>query len=131
MRSKFEEQLKQLHNDLVEMAWIVKDAIEKANKALTEQDFTLAKQVIDSDDEIDNKEKEIESFCLKIIWQQQPVAGDLRQISSVLKIITDLERIGDHATDISELTLLLAGKAYIKKLEHISQMAEATMAMVT
>lgn len=131
MRSKFDEQLNQLNNNLIEMAEIVKKAIEKAEKALIEQDFVLAQQIIHSDDEIDAKEKEIESFCLKIILQQQPVAGDLRQISSVLKIITDLERIGDHATDISELTLLLADKTYIKKLEYIPQMAAATMKMVT
>jgi phosphate transport system protein len=131
MRSKYAEQLNQLNNNLIEMAEIVKNAIKKAEKALIEQDFILAQQIIDSDDEIDNKEKEIESFCLKIISQQQPVAGDLRHISSVLKIITDLERIGDHATDISELTLLLADKTYIKKLEHIPQMAAATMKMVT
>ena len=131
MRNKFNEQLNQLNKDIIEMAEFVKKAIEQAEKALIEQDFALAQKIIDSDDEIDNKEKEIESFCLKIILQQQPVAGDLRQISSVLKIITDLERIGDHATDISELTLLLADKIYIKKLEHITLMAEATMKMLT
>ena len=131
MRNKFDEQLNQLNNELIEMAQIVKKAIEKAEKALIEQDFVLAQQIIESDDEIDTKEKEIESLCLKIILQQQPVAQDLRQISAVLKIITDLERIGDHATDISELTLLLANKPYIKKLEHIPQMAVATMKMVT
>lgn len=131
MRNKFNEQLSQLHKDIIEMAEIVKKAIEQAEKALIEQDFALAQKIIDSDDEIDNKEKEIESFCLKIILQQQPVAGDLRQITSALKIITDLERIGDHATDISELTLLLADKVYIKKLEHIPLMAEAAMKMLT
>jgi phosphate transport system protein len=131
MRNKFNEQLIQLNKDIIEMAEIVKKAIEQAEKALIEQDFTLAQKIMDSDDESDNKEKEIESFCLKIILQQQPVAGDLRQISSVLKIITDLERIGDHATDISELTLLLADKIYIKKLEHIPLMAEASMKMLT
>ena len=131
MRSKFTEQLSQLNNNIIEMAEIVKKAIGQAEKALIEQDFTLAQQIIDSDDEIDDKEKEVESLCLKIILQQQPVAGDLRLISSVLKIITDLERIGDHAKDISELTLLLADKTYIKKLEHIPLMAEATMKMLT
>ena len=131
MRSKFDEQLNKLNDALIEMAVIVKQAIANADKALIEQDFELAQQIIASDDEIDNKEKEIESLCLKIILQQQPVAKDLRQISAVLKIITDLERIGDHATDISEITLLLANKQYIKKLEHIPQMAIATMKMVT
>ena len=131
MRSRFDEQLKELNNSLIGMAEIVKQAIANADKALIEQDTELAQSIIDSDDEIDNKEKEIESLCLKLIIRQQPVAGDLRLVSAVLKIITDLERIGDHATDISELTILLAERQYIKKLEHIPQMAAATMKMVT
>jgi len=131
MRNRFEEQLTQLNNTLIEMGAIVENAIADANKALIGQDTELAKKIIAFDDEIDNKEKELESLCLKIILQQQPVARDLRLVSSILKIITDLERIGDHATDISELTILMAGKQYIKKLEHIPQMAEVTMKMVT
>jgi phosphate transport system protein len=131
MRSKFDEQLSQLNNSLIEMCEIVKQAIAEANKALIGQDAALAQKIIASDDDIDNMEKEIESVCLKLILQQQPVASDLRYVSAVLKIITDLERIGDHATDISELTLLLAGNPYIKKLEHIPQMAESTMRMLT
>ena len=131
MRRKLDEQLNQLNDALIEMGEIVKQAIAKAEKALIEQDVELAQSIISSDDEIDNKEKEIESMCLKIILQQQPVASDLRLVSAVLKIITDLERIGDHATDISEITLLLAGKQFIKKLEHIPQMAAATMRMLT
>jgi len=131
MRSKFDEQLKLLNNSLIEMGGIVERAVVSANKALVEQDTTLARKIIASDDEIDAQEKEIESLCLKIILQQQPVAKDLRLISAVLKIITDLERIGDHASDISEITLLLAGKKFIKKLEHIPQMAEETMQMLT
>lgn len=131
MRSKFDEQLTQLNDSLIEMGVIVERAIGQTIKALIEQDVVLAQKIINSDDEVDNKEKEIESLCLKIILQQQPVASDLRLITSALKIITDLERIGDHAKDISELTLLLAGRQYVKKLEHIPQMAQATMKMVT
>jgi len=131
MRSRFDEQLRQLNDALIEMAEIVKQAIAKANKALIEQDFELARQIVASDDEIDDKEKEIESFCLKLILQQQPVAKDLRLVSAVLKIITDLERIGDHATDISEITLLIGDEPHIKKLEHIPKMAEASMKMLT
>ncbi|MCL2815147.1 MAG: phosphate signaling complex protein PhoU [Oscillospiraceae bacterium] len=131
MRNKFDEQLIQLNNSLIEMCETVKQAIADANKALIGQDTELAQKIIASDDDIDNKEKEIESVCLKLILQQQPVARDLRYVSAVLKIITDLERIGDHATDISELTLLLAGNPYIKKLEHIPKMAEVTMRMLT
>jgi len=131
MRKKLDEQLILLDNSLIEMGKIVEKAIADTKKALIEQDTGLAEKIIASDDEIDDKEKEIESLCLKIIMQQQPVARDLRLVSAVIKMITDLERIGDHATDISEITLLLAGTPYIKKLEHISQMAESTMKMVT
>jgi phosphate transport system protein len=131
MRKKLDEQLILLNNSLIEMGEIVQKAILDAKKALIEQDVELAEKIIASDDEIDEKEKEIESLCLKLIMQQQPVARDLRLVSAVIKIITDLERIGDHATDISEITLLLAGTPYIKKLEHISEMAEETMKMVT
>jgi phosphate transport system protein len=98
---------------------------------LIEQDVAIAQAIIDSEHEIDLQEKEIEKLCLEIILQQSPVASDLRLISAVQKIITDLERIGDHAEDISEITIHLADKQYMKKLEHIPQMAEATMKMVT
>ena len=131
MRRRFEEQLVQLNNSLIEMGEMVKQAIGDASKALVNQDVELAQTIIDLDDEIDSMEKEIESFCLKVIGQQQPVARDLRLISSILKMLTDLERIGDQAADISELTIYLAGKQYIKKLEHIPQMAEVTVKMVT
>ena len=131
MRQKFDEQLKELDDALIEMGNYVETAIAAATKALVEQDTELAMKIINSDDEIDDMEKDIEALCLKLILQQQPVARDLRLISAVLKIITDLERIGDHAVDISEITLQLAGKQFIKKLEHIPQMAIATMKMVT
>ena len=131
MRSKFDEQLVKLNNALIEMAGVVEKAISDAKEALIKQDVKLAKKIIASDDEIDNKEEEIEDLCLKLILRQQPVASDLRLVSSILKMITDLERIGDHATDISEITILLADNEYKTKLERIPQMAEATMKMVT
>jgi len=130
MRVKFEEQLTQLNNMLVEMGKLAEQAIAAASKALVGKDVELAEKIVGNDDDIDNMEKEIEGLCLKIILQQQPVARDLRLVSSVLKIITDVERIGDHASDISEIILLLADKPYVKKLEHIPQMAEETMRMV-
>ena len=131
MRRNFEEQLESLNNSLTEMGKLVESRIEKANKALIDQDVALAESVIAADDDIDNLEKEIESQCLRIIMQQQPVARDLRNVSSILRITTDLERIGDHATDISELVLLLADKTYIKKLEHIPRMAAETANMLS
>ena len=132
MRTKFDEQLSNLNESLVEMGKTVEVAIRDANKALVEKDIDLAKRIMNSDDMIDDMEKEIERQCLKIILRQQPVAGDLRLVSAVMKMITDLERIGDHAADISELTIFLAqeGKEYIKKLEHIPMMAKETIEML-
>ncbi|MCL2699733.1 MAG: phosphate signaling complex protein PhoU [Defluviitaleaceae bacterium] len=131
MRAKFDEQLAELNNTLIEMAGLAERAIADAAKALVTQDTDLAEEIIAFDDRIDSMENEIENMCLKLILRQQPVASDLRMVSSILKMIADLERIGDHAGDISELTLLLADKQYIKKLEHIPQMADAAMKMVT
>ena len=130
MRKKFDEQLANLNENLVEMSKIVEQAIANTNTALIERNVELAKQIILADDEIDHMEKEIESFCLKIIVQQQPVASDLRLVSAVLKILTDIERIGDHASDISEIICMIGGKEYIKELEDIPQMASITQSMV-
>lgn len=131
MRSRFDEQLTQLNNSLIEMGALVERAIARATKSLISQDADTARGIIDGDSVIDEKEKEIESLCLKLILNQQPVARDLRQISTALKMITDMERIGDQAADISELCIFLAAQEYIKKLDHIPQMAEATIKMVT
>lgn len=130
MRNRFDKQLEQLNGELIEMGSMIESAIEMAVKALVEQDIELANKAIDFDNEIDRQEREIENLCLKLLLQQQPVAKDLRQISSALKMITDMERIGDHAADISEITIAMAGKPYIKKLEHIQQMAKETMVML-
>jgi len=113
------------------MGALIENAIALAAKALVEQDCILAKKTIDCDNEIDEMEKLVESQCLKLILHQQPIASDLRLISTALKMITDMERIGDHATDISEITLMLSDAVYIKKLEHIPQMAQATITMVS
>ena len=131
MRSRFDEQLSLLNNSLIEMGALIERAIARATKALISQDADTAKSIINGDSIIDEKEKEIESLCLKLILNQQPVAKDLRQISAALKMITDMERIGDQAADISELCIYLAAQEYIKKLQYIPQMAEATIKMVT
>ena len=130
MRNRFDRQLCQLNDGLIEMGELIEKAIEDTIKALVSQDVELANTVINMDDEIDAKEKEIENLCLKLLLQQQPVAKDLRLISSALKMITDMERIGDHATDISEITIELSSQKYIKKLEHIQQMSKETMVML-
>ena len=131
MRSNFDEQLNQLNDKLVDMGAMVERAIAEANRALIEQDVELAHKIIENDDNIDDMEDLIEDMCQKIIMRQQPIAGDLRMILAVSKIIIDLERIGDHASDISELAIFLADNESVGKLEHIPQMADATLSMVT
>ena len=130
MRNRFDRELVRLNNELIEMGSMIEKSIETAVKAMVNQDVELANRVIESDDEIDQQERQIEDLCLKLLLQQQPVAKDLRLISSALKMITDMERIGDHASDISEITIALADQPYIKKLEHIQQMAKETMIML-
>jgi|APHig6443717817_1056837.scaffolds.fasta_scaffold03009_9 phosphate transport system protein len=131
MRTRFEEQLKELNIKILQIAGYVEQSIFKANNALIDRNVELAREVIENDNVVDELEKEIESKCLKLILHQQPVATDLRRISSALKIITDLERIADQAADIAEITIHLAEKEYIKKLEHIPLMAKAATSMVT
>lgn len=130
MRDKYIRQLKQLNDMLIQMGYLVEQSIEMAIGALMQQDVEQAKEVVDHDENIDEMEQEIEQLCLKLLLCQQPVAGDLRFISAALKLVTDLERIGDQAADISELTLTLSHASYIKKLDHIEQMAVETTEMV-
>lgn len=130
MRNRFDRQLSTLNDELIEMGSMIEKSIETAIKALVNQDVDLARHAIEVDEEIDRQERIIEDLCLKLLLQQQPVAKDLRLISSALKMITDMERIGDHASDISEITIALADQPYIKKLEHIQQMAKETMIML-
>jgi phosphate transport system protein len=130
MRGRFDEELSILNNELIEMGALIEHAIARAAKALELNDVALAQQIIDSDDTIDNKEKDIESRCLKLLLMQQPVARDLSQISTALKMITDMERIGDHASDISELVIYLSEQRDIITPEHIRDMAKATIKMV-
>lgn len=130
MRNKFDKQLATLNDEMIEMGSMIEQSIEKTIEALLNQDVELAKEAIAADEDIDSQEKKIESLCLKLLLQQQPVAKDLRLISSALKMITDMERIGDHAVDISEITIMLAGKPYINKLEYIQNMAKETTVML-
>lgn len=130
MRSRFEEQLTQLNNELIEMGGLIEKAIEMAISALVTQDIEKAKRTIEFDTEINHQERTIETLCLKLLLEQQPVARDLRLISSALKMITDMERIGDHAADISEITIMLSKTPYIKNLERTEQMAKETTLMV-
>ena len=130
MRSRFDEQLAQLNKELIEMGAMCEEVIALAAKALTSGDAQLAEKVAPLDREIDQMEREIESLCLKLLLQQQPVARDLRQISAALKMVTDMERIGDQAEDIAELVPFLAGRSGDESA-FIADMARATIKMVT
>ena len=122
--------LDQLHQDLVEMATRAETAIEESIQALNRQDAALARSVIAGDDVVDELERAIEHRCLNILARHQPLARDLRAVSAALKVITDLERISDGATDIGEIVLRLAGQSYIKPLVDIPRMAELATSMV-
>ena len=130
MRNRFDRQLEQLNNELIQMGSMIEHAIEMAVSALVNQDTEKAKEAMAYGVEIDHQERDIESLCMKLLLQQQPVARDLRLISAALKMITDMERIGDHAGDISEMTLLRSDEPYIISPEEIQGMAKETTDMV-
>ena len=131
MRNRFDEQLHTLNHELMEMGALIERAIRSATDALVKQDVEAALQAIAADKEVNQAERDIESLCLKLLLQQQPVARDLRLISSALKMITDMERIGDQASDIAELVIYLSKEPYRKELKHLPQMAENAIRMVT
>ena len=130
MRSKFDEQLALLNRDLTKMGSLCEEALALAAKALANADGQTAAKIAPIDSEIDQMERTIESLCLKLLLQQQPVARDLRQISAALKMITDMERIGDQASDIAEIIGFLNGRIGTDA-QYICQMAVAAMRMVT
>lgn len=130
MRSRFDEQLALLNKEMIEMGALCEEVIALASKALTEADPELAQRVAPLDAEIDQKERNIESLCLKLLLQQQPVARDLRQISAALKMITDMERIGDQAADIAEI-VTYTDLSESTNGSHIAEMGAATTKMVT
>ena len=130
MRKTFDEQLMQLNREMISMGALCENVIAMAAKSLLEGDMDLAKKVPLTDAEIDQKEREIESMCLKLLLQQQPVARDLRIISSALKMITDMERIGDQSADIAEIVTMATITASDDTL-HIGNMARAAIKMVT
>ena len=117
MRSKFDEQLRLLNQEMMYMGTMIEDSIQKAIEALIDQNAELA-------------QKKIENICFNLLMQQQPVAKDLRVISAAMKMVTDMERIGDHAADISEITSMLAGEPYVLNLDDIKKMASETVIML-
>ena len=131
MRNKFDAQLELLNDELIEMGALIEHAIQSACAALNSRSSEAAQKAIEFDHEIDEKERQIESMCLKLLLQQQPVAKDLRLISAALKMITDMERIGDQAGDISEIVLMMAKEQDSSHPDEIEDMAAATIRMVT
>lgn len=130
MRKHFEYQLDDLTEQLLKMGAIVEEEIEIAIKALTNQDLILNEKVFELERKTDDLEIEIEDKCLNLIALQQPIAKDLRKISTILKIITDLERIGDHGVNIAKVTKILCKEKLIKPLEDIPKMAKITQKMI-
>ena len=128
MRDYFHEQLHQLHQELTEMGETCEAAISAASEALLKNDDALAAAAENAEEELDCQEREVEDLCLKLLLRQQPVAGDLRKISAALKMISDLERIGDQAADIAELARAI--HVPVDNL-HIADMTEAVIRMVT
>ena len=129
MRSRFDDQLDLLNKKMIEMSARCEEMIAKASHALLTGDTGLSGQVVSNKDGIDQAEREIEGLCVKLLLQQQPVAGDLRQISAALKMVTDIERIGDQAEDIAEIIPFLKGQD-LSDCELIRKMAQATIQMV-
>ncbi len=130
MRNKFDSQLEKLNLELITMGALCEDAISASVKAMLDGDDALCDKVFAADAEIDQKERDIEAICMKLLLQQQPVARDLRVISSALKMISDMERIGDQASDIAEITKFIKN-SNVQSRVHISDMAAAAIKMVT
>ena len=130
VRSNFEKDLKGLHNEIIEMGSFAESAIKDSIKAFITHDAELCRAIIDNDKIIDAMEKKIESKCLWLIAREQPVASDLRRITTALKITTDMERIADHASDIAELAMRIPGKNTFSDSIHIPQMADTAIDMV-
>lgn len=130
MRITFDKQLKSLNDSLTEMGSMCEEIIALAAKSITDRDSDLATRIPQLDNEIDHMERNIEATCLKLLLQQQPVARDLRQISAALKMITDMERIGDQASNIAELIGYIKDRKEID-LDYLKFMADAAIKMVT
>ena len=129
-RLTFQHEIENLNVELIKMGALIEEAIENVIIAFKKQDHTLAKEIIKKDREIDDMEKAIESHCLSLILRQQPVAKDLRIVSTALKMVTDMERIGDHASDIASIILKIDADHVFEIVEHIPEMASLAKKMV-
>ncbi len=130
MRKRFDEQLQELNKEMITMGSLIEQAIENVSVVLASRNEEAARVIMRGDNDIDRKEREIESMCLRMLLMQQPVASDLRLISSALKMITDMERIGDQAADIAEIISMPVKGEQMPFPHHLAQMASETAAMV-
>ena len=131
MRTHFEEQLERLNKELVEMGALCEEGISACTKSLLEPDAAEPGRAKAYERDIDEKERDIENMCLRLLLQQQPVARDLRLISAAMKMISDMERIGDQASDIEEITQYIRDNHDVKTQLRFGDMAKATIEMVT
>lgn len=130
IRKVFEEELSELKTQLTQMCRLTEQMISDAITAIINRDRELGKSIGVMDRRVDEYEMEIEKKCMRILLKQQPVAKDFREVSTALKMITDIERFGDQAADIGDLVYTMPGDAYIKKLTHITAMGELAIKMV-
>ena len=130
MRNKFDAMLNQLNTEVMVMGEMIQSAIQSAVTAFLAQDAETAKIIMDGDEEVDSQQKRIENLCFQLLIQQQPVARDLRMITAAMKMVTDMERIGDQAADISELTTIMSDCPYNLKQDTIRKMAGETILML-
>ncbi len=130
MRLKFDEQLRQLNNEMILMGNMIQKAIQDTIEAFFTQNTAKAKQIMKDDELVDQEQKKIENICFQLLIQQQPVARDLRTITAAMKMVTDMERIGDQAADIAELTIMMADSPYLLNVEHIKRMSAETVMML-
>ncbi|MCR5825557.1 MAG: phosphate signaling complex protein PhoU [Oscillospiraceae bacterium] len=130
MRSKFDEQLRQLNGEMTRMGTMIETAIQDTIDAFFSRNVEKARQIMADDELVDREQKEIETICFQLLIRQQPVARDLRTITAAMKMVTDMERIGDHAADIAELTVMLADSPKLREAEHIRKMAAEAVVML-
>jgi phosphate transport system protein len=131
MRTAYHQTLAKTRIDVVRLGALAADAVHSATQALERRDVTLAGRVIAGDDEIDDMRRSVEASCIELIWKQQPVAGELRQIAGMLQIVTDLERIGDYAVDISKNAIKLADAAVRPATVEVGRIAALAQTMLS
>ena len=128
-RENYDLQLKELKNQMLKLGCMIEEIIRNTVEALMKQNTEFAMNITKGDSEIDVQVRKIEAICYKLLLRQQPIASDLRQVTAALKMLTDMERIGDHGVDISELTILMSEKKYPEEIAFISDMAKQTVSM--